>query len=138
MITSDQASSAIHARIPGSFRSGSTGIWYIPCTTSYPLIDNIFVTIGGVKFGIPIEDIAWKVSDTYEGQCVSGVQVSRSRSTIRSVNEKGRAACLTSLSWEICSSRITMSCFRTGRRMSGNYRLVSAIAAMSLRSSNSH
>ena len=77
IITSDLAATNIHAQIPGSTRAHSSGIWYIPCSASYPATRNIFFTINNQRFGVPIADLAWKASDQYPGQCISGVQVSR-------------------------------------------------------------
>ena len=53
----------------------SSGIFYIPCTTSYPRTQNVFFNLGGQRFGVPIEDLAWKKSDHLEQMCISGIQV---------------------------------------------------------------
>ncbi|WWC66691.1 uncharacterized protein I206_100595 [Kwoniella pini CBS 10737] len=74
IITSNKAASSIHAQIKGSWQDPKSSIWYIPCTTSYPATGNIFFTISGNKFGVPIADLAWKTSNQYNGMCVSGVQ----------------------------------------------------------------
>ena len=84
IITSDEAATNIHAQISGSFQSPSSSIWYIPCTASYPFEQNVFFTIDGRRFGVPIEDLAWKVSDEYAGLCISGVQASRASTMPRS------------------------------------------------------
>ncbi|ORY34278.1 aspartic peptidase domain-containing protein [Naematelia encephala] len=74
ILTSATAAITIHSHIPSSFQDSSSGIWYIPCSTSFPLTQNLFFTISGRRFGVPIEDLAWKVSDTYSNCCISGVQ----------------------------------------------------------------
>ncbi|WVF66186.1 hypothetical protein IAT40_000926 [Kwoniella sp. CBS 6097] len=74
IITSYPASAAIHSQIQESKQDQSTGIWYIPCTTSYPSTGNVFFSIGGRKFGVPIEDLSWKRSTVLQGMCISGVQ----------------------------------------------------------------
>ncbi|WRT63697.1 uncharacterized protein IL334_000620 [Kwoniella shivajii] len=74
IITSNTASSLIHAHIFGSWQDPRSSIWYIPCTTSYPSTGNVFFTISGRKFGVPISDLAWKKSSQIDGMCISGVQ----------------------------------------------------------------
>ncbi|WWC85949.1 uncharacterized protein L201_000819 [Kwoniella dendrophila CBS 6074] len=74
IITSNSASSLIHGNIMGSWQDAQSSIWYIPCTTSYPSTGNIFFSISGRKFGVPISDLAWKKSGQYNGMCISGVQ----------------------------------------------------------------
>jgi hypothetical protein len=76
ILTSTQIASAIHAQISGAAISKSTGVFYIPCSTSYPRTQNVFFNIGGQRLGVPIEDLAWKKSDHLEGLCISGIQVS--------------------------------------------------------------
>ncbi|OCF36137.1 hypothetical protein I317_01026 [Kwoniella heveanensis CBS 569] len=74
IITSYSASAAIHSQIQSSRQDQSTGIWYIPCITAYPITGNVFFSIGGRKFGVPVEDLAWKRSAVLQGMCISGVQ----------------------------------------------------------------
>ncbi|WWD09086.1 hypothetical protein V865_007206 [Kwoniella europaea PYCC6329] len=74
IITSDSASSMIHSNIYGSWQDPKSYIWYIPCSTSYPSTGNLFFTISGKRFGVPIEDLAWKRSNSFDGMCISGVQ----------------------------------------------------------------
>ena len=111
-ITSDQASTGFHAQISGSFQSQSTGIWFIPCTASYPFTRNVFFTIGGRRFGVPIEDLARKASDETSGMCISGVQVSGmilyASKPKSSAKKTFREGCRMSQFWAICS----MSCCR--------------------------
>jgi hypothetical protein len=78
ILTSDEIATALHAQITGSVVSKSSGVFYIICTTSYPRTQNIFVNMAGQRFGIPIEDLAWKKSSFLPGMCISGVQVSSS------------------------------------------------------------
>ncbi|EIW67983.1 hypothetical protein M231_05556 [Tremella mesenterica] len=82
IITSTQVATTIHGDIGGSFQDDKSGIWYVPCTVSYPSEQNVFFTIAGRRFGVPIEDIAWKVSSTYDGQCISGIQGGMSSFTV--------------------------------------------------------
>ncbi|KAK8845468.1 hypothetical protein IAR55_006181 [Kwoniella newhampshirensis] len=82
IITSTPASAAIHSRIPSSYQDRSSSIWYIPCSVSFPVVGNVFFTVGGRKFGVPIEDLAWKVSSQYKGMCISGVQGGMSSFTV--------------------------------------------------------
>nr|XP_031863587.1 uncharacterized protein CI109_000839 [Kwoniella shandongensis]KAA5530659.1 hypothetical protein CI109_000839 [Kwoniella shandongensis] len=82
IITSTPASAAIHAQIPGSYQDRSSSVWYIPCTVSFPDVKNVFFTISGRRFGVPIEDLAWKVSNQYRGMCISGVQGGMSSFTV--------------------------------------------------------
>nr|XP_019048892.1 hypothetical protein I302_02671 [Kwoniella bestiolae CBS 10118]OCF27822.1 hypothetical protein I302_02671 [Kwoniella bestiolae CBS 10118] len=74
IITSDSASSMIHSNIIGSWQDPKSSLWYIPCSTSYPSTGNVFFTISGRKSGVPIEDLAWKRSNQFDGMCISGVQ----------------------------------------------------------------
>ena len=53
-----------------------SGVWYIPCNTSTLAGKNLFFKIKGVRYGVPVEDLAWKASGVYPGLCISGVQVS--------------------------------------------------------------
>ncbi|WVQ93810.1 hypothetical protein IAU59_000888 [Kwoniella sp. CBS 9459] len=74
IITSYPASASVHSQIQGSKQDPSSGIWYIPCTTSYPATGNVFFSLSGRKFGVPVEDLAWKKSEVFKEMCISGVQ----------------------------------------------------------------
>lgn len=71
----------IHSKIPGSSFNTQEGAWYVPCDVSnLPrpgnlLGDpNVFFEIGGRKWGIPIQDVAFRTSGRSDGLCVSGIQ----------------------------------------------------------------
>lgn len=73
--TSNNAASNIHAQISGSIYNANEGAWYVPCSissiTGYP---NIFFEIGNSRWGIPIEDLAFRPSGLNNGLCLSGIQ----------------------------------------------------------------
>lgn len=71
----------IHSKIPGSSLNTQEGAWYVPCdVSSLPrpgnlLGDpNVFFDIGGRKWGIPVQDVAFRTSGRNDGLCVSGIQ----------------------------------------------------------------
>lgn len=74
IITSDSVARNVHLNIPGS-KLAKSDIWYIPCKVAYPSVPNLSFTIAGRRFGVPIEDLAWKRSEVLQGMCISGVQV---------------------------------------------------------------
>lgn len=77
ILTSTALAASINAQVPLSSFDPSTEIWTVPCdTTRFPLAPNIFFTLGGHEFGLPVEEMAWKDDGTGRGICLSGVQVS--------------------------------------------------------------
>lgn len=111
-ITSDQASNRLSCAnlrlVPISIHR------YLvhPLHRSYPFTRNVFFTIGGRRFGVPIEDLARKASDETSGMCISGVQVSGmilyASKPKSSAKKTFREGCRMSQFWAICS----MSCCR--------------------------
>ncbi|KAG8943639.1 hypothetical protein FRC04_002598 [Tulasnella sp. 424] len=89
IITSTALAASIHAHIPDAYQSQSGGVWIIPCNqpggpgssssstpnfTNDPVNPNVFFTIAGRRFGVPLQDLAWKPLDSDGVWCVSGVQ----------------------------------------------------------------
>jgi len=89
ILTSTEIATAIHSQISGSVVSQTSGIYYIPCNTFYPQTQNVFFNLSGQRYGVPIEDMAWKKSDYLEGMCISGVQVSDSGCIQRADSQGG-------------------------------------------------
>lgn len=75
---------SIHSRIDGASFNTQEGAWYVPCDVSNPLprlgklkVDpNLFFGIGpgGQRWGVPVQDLAFRPSGRNDGLCVSGVQ----------------------------------------------------------------
>ncbi|KAG8908729.1 hypothetical protein FRC01_007257, partial [Tulasnella sp. 417] len=89
IITSTALAASIHAHVPEAYQSRSGGIWIIPCnqpagrpaaqTSSpssppNPTTSSAFFVIAGRRFGVPLQDLAWKPLDNDGFWCVSGVQ----------------------------------------------------------------
>ncbi|KIO33612.1 hypothetical protein M407DRAFT_231761 [Tulasnella calospora MUT 4182] len=95
IITSTALAASIHTHIPDAYQSQSGGIWIIPCnqpsapggpvaqkpsSSSLPnLVNNsatssVFFVVAGRRFGVPLQDLAWKPLDSDGFWCVSGVQ----------------------------------------------------------------
>ncbi|KAG8894506.1 hypothetical protein FRC00_008862, partial [Tulasnella sp. 408] len=74
IITSTALAASIHARIPEAYQSQSGGVWIIPCSQPSTPGSNVFFVIGGRRFGVPKQDLAWKPLDSDGFWCVSGVQ----------------------------------------------------------------
>lgn len=75
IITSTALAASIHARIPEAYQSQSSGVWIIPCSQPSTPTANVFFVIGGRRFGVPLQDLAWKPLDGDGFWCVSGIQV---------------------------------------------------------------
>ncbi|KAG8989060.1 hypothetical protein FRB90_002423, partial [Tulasnella sp. 427] len=77
ILTSTALAASIHAHIPNAYQSQSGGVWIIPCHQPSPspaTSTNVFFSIGGRRFGVPLKDLAWKALDEEGTWCVSGVQ----------------------------------------------------------------
>lgn len=71
----------IHSKIPGSSFNSPEGAWYVPCSVSnLPRTGNangdpnVFFEIGGHRWGIPVQDLAFRASGRNDGLCISGIQ----------------------------------------------------------------
>ncbi|KAG9041488.1 hypothetical protein FS837_012194 [Tulasnella sp. UAMH 9824] len=74
IITTTALAASVHARIPEAYQSQSSGVWIIPCSQPSTPSSNVFFVIGGRRFGVPLQDLAWKPLDNDGFWCVSGVQ----------------------------------------------------------------
>ncbi|KAG8904696.1 hypothetical protein FRB99_001337 [Tulasnella sp. 403] len=78
VVTSQALASAIHAKIPDAYQAKSS-VWIVPCNLSSDrgsanYAPNVFFVLGGRRFGIPIQDLAWKSASPEATWCVSGIQ----------------------------------------------------------------
>lgn len=78
--TSDASAKALHDSILGAKRNEQDGAYYVPCATSG--IRDVFIEIGGRKWGIAAEDLAFRASGRNDGLCISGIQGGASQYTI--------------------------------------------------------
>jgi hypothetical protein len=82
--TSDAAAQALHASIPGASRNQQDGAYYVPCNIN-DFVGNVldvFIEIGGRKWGITSEDLAFRPSGRNDGLCVSGIQGGANQFTV--------------------------------------------------------
>ena len=82
--TSDTAAQALHASIPGAGRNPQDGAYYVPCNLSILAegMQDVFIEIAGRKWGIALEDLAFRPSGKNDGLCVSGIQGGAAQYTI--------------------------------------------------------
>lgn len=68
---------AIHTHLPGGRISPDNSHYQIFCNASdsaYTGSQNAYITLGGVKYGIPASDLAWYPEDSSYKYCYSGIQ----------------------------------------------------------------
>ncbi|KAF9915144.1 hypothetical protein BX616_006814 [Lobosporangium transversale] len=73
LLVSDAASEAIHKNIKGAFYSKDEFAWVVPCSLASST-QNIYLTLAGKDFHVPVADLAWEPTKEGSSLCYSGVQ----------------------------------------------------------------